>query len=404
MTPEIVREFEKTGKAIARMTGREVLFEEDLSGRELYAFWALEGNEAALGQVVSEIEAMPEGRKNLVRALNNLTKISHKGAVCFAKVIFEALSLSVDEPVLAQKLIQVLDHVSLDLRDGMGWISAQCARYLDGGTLAREMRVELWTHWCMAMLRSCNEASEFIENLAARRPKDLQRATVISLRNKVLDVSVAWDAQSAAVYLLVGNRLMGVDEAQEFVENGYACFPLEALAGVEILMMAVENDASQLAQDDAVQKKLSQMRADDLSLKAISMPSFVEASKRLFVSQKALARTAFEMAMSLPDQDRDLRIVAACLLDDVRLAQWFKMAGKSRAVLEELGGAFFENFDAENPLMRHFGAQFSSFLIDCGNWNARLNEAWQEALETGDGEAVECARLEWIRALRESEL
>ena len=60
MTPEMIREFEKAGKAIAKLRGSEILFDDE-PGKMHFVYLAMNKDEESLDRAISEIVACDEG-------------------------------------------------------------------------------------------------------------------------------------------------------------------------------------------------------------------------------------------------------------------------------------------------------------------------------------------------------
>lgn len=382
MTPEeFIREFEKTPKKLMQTKPNVLLFEEDYpEGRMTFVCAAMNGEENKIQNAIEKILVNEDGPRHLVRTLNNIKTIGHAGTLCFAKPIFESLEKSWDTPTRLVKLIQLLDAVSPDLRTGIGWLGDAAARCLDENTLSSEDALNLWMHWCAAILRSSFAPTPLIEQLAPRRPLKLQKTQINAIKDSVSDAKVSWDMQSAAIYLLLGNQLISLERAQNFVETAYASFPLESLEGVEILALAIENDATAFAEFDVIQDKLAQIRKENLYLRDMSQKTFVEASISVFEDLEAVPQTPLEIALCLQNQNKNERLILTAFIDDARRADWFYMARKSTS-LRSLCALFFDHFTPENPVIRAFSADLVMALVDNHNADAMSAETWQTAIE-----------------------
>lgn len=398
---EIAREFEKTPKSLMSAKPKELLFAEDYpEGRMKIVCAAMDQDWETLQSYVQKVMEQPEGAKHLVRALNNLKAIEHHGSIAFVRVIFEALKDDWDSATQILKMIQVLDSVNEKLRTGLGWIDEKVIHLLDESQLSQEDRLNLWLHWCAAVLRSSPEASPLIEKIAPRRLKNLSKSMAQSLRQRLNDEALSWDMRSAAMYLMLGNQLISMETAQSFVDEAYASFPLEALEGVEILAIAVEHDASILAEYDVIQAKLAQIRKDNLYLRDMNEANFVEASSALLLGQADLPPTAIELAMELQAMDKHKRMIASALLDDVRFSDWLYLAKKYRA-MRMLSGLFFEHFCPDNSILRAWSSGIADALLELENADALLAESWNNAVERGDEDALRQMLPQWIAFCKE---
>lgn len=401
MSPELIREFEKTGKVLSKMRGNEILFDDE-PGRMHFVYLAMNHDESALNQVVSEIMAQDDGLRHIVRTLNNLRTLAHQGAIVFMKVLYQATEPHFeDDSARLQKWIQILEAVSPLLRTGLDWIADKSAQYLTDSHFSREQKIDVWLHWCAAQLRSNNLDATFIERVGSARPRDLSRSTINQLLHMLKDAQTRWDLKSSALYLLLGNHLVSLDTANAFIEEAYTSFPLDALEGVETLAIAVEHDAAIHAETDAIHDKLAQMRRENLILKEMKSDDFFAASETLFSSLAQIPTTAIELAVRLGDYAKQERMIAAIFLDETRKAEWLKMAAKSPAALRSLGVAFFSHFDGKNPVLRLFAVDFLNALLENCNIDAVRAETLttQLALECRDDEACQKSLAEIVEEL-----
>ena len=397
---DFAREFEKAPKNLMKAKPNELLFADDYSeGRMQIVCAAMNEERKTLDEMIGAVLAEPEGEKHLVRALNNLKTIAHHGSRIFAQAIFETLEKTWDHPTMMLKFLQILDCVSYELRTGLGWIGAKAASLLDG-RLSGEERFKLWMHWCAAVLRSSAEAAPLIEELGPRRPNGLNKTQANALRDALKDEQMTWDMRAASLYLLLGNQLIAIDKAQAFVESAYASFPLESLEGVEILAIAVEQDASALAEYDVIQAKLAQIRQENLYLRDMSPENFVSASLRVFSEQASLADTPLQIALSLQSADKNDRMLMSAYIDDARRGDWIYLAKKSNS-LRALCACFFEHFVPENAVLRAFSMDVVNALVALANADALLAEHWIEAVERNDTDALRADAPKWCVFCRE---
>lgn len=398
---DFAREFEKCPKNLMKARPKELLFAEDYpEGRMQFVCAAMNEEEKELQAAVSRLLEQAEGARHLVRALNNLKTIGHHGSLLFAKVIYLALEHDLDMDMRLMKFMQILDSVNESLRTGLGWLGEHCVKLLDEGRLSSDAKVKLWLRWCAAVLRSSPDAAPMIEELCPRRPKELSKTMIHALKDACDDDTAPWDVRSAAVYLLLGNRLLSISKAQSFVEQAYASFPLEALEGVENLAIAIENDASVLAEYDVIQGKLSQVRKENLILREMKHDAFVSASMRVFSKLSALPSAAIDVALALQSADKPDRMIMTTFIDDSRRADWFHVALKANA-LRALGGVFFAHFSADNFLVCIFSVDLVNALLENCNADALMAQNWCDAFDAGDTAAL-CEQAAMWRAFCEA--
>ena len=392
MTPEeFARELEKTPKNLMKARPGEILFEDDYpEGRMRIVCHAMNGDRDAIGRDIAAVAQV--GTRHLVRALNNLTEIGHDGALLLAELLFDAIDG--DDAARLHKFMQLLDAVSPRLRTGLGWLETRAAALLDGRTLDAQTRIDLWMHWCRAVLRSSPEATPLIEQIAPRRPGNLSRSQHRALMDAYHGENIPWDERSAACFLLLGNQLIALGDAQSFVEKGYAAFPLDAIEGVEILALAVENDATKFAESDAIHAKLSQLRNDNLFLRDMHADAFVAASESVFSRLDAIPPTALELALELQARDKNERLILSAFLDDARRRDWVIMARKFNAT-PALARIFFAHFDPDNAIVRAFSNDLVHALLEHHNADALRAEAWDMAVEAEDLDALRTEAKYW---------
>ena len=394
---DISREFEKAAKSLSKMRGKEVLFEEDASdGRARIVYDAMNGNLASLREIAREIVNQPEGGRHIVRALNNVKVIGHEGMLCFTEAAFEALE-NVDVPEqITQKFIQLLDAVSIDLRDGLGWMDAKAVQMMTAFSKNSEIALELWMHWCAATIRVCPTANTLIELVGTHRPLNLPKSVIHQLKDSLSDEqNIAWDSRGAALYLLLGNRQISLEFAQDYVDKAYVSFPLEALEGVEILALAVENDGTQYAEFEVIQDKLAQIRRDNLYLNEMPLDDFVTTSLEVMKKLENMPKSELDLALSLQRMSKNERMILSAFLDDVRRSEFFKLARKSGR-MKEISKEFFKYFDAENPILRNFSLSLVTSLMENENVDAQLTEIWIDACENEDLSQLKCESEKWI--------
>lgn len=381
---ELAREFEKAPKKLMKSKANELLFAEDYpEGRMQFVCAAMNDESEQLQNTCKNLLELPEGAKHLVRALNNLQEIGHHGALCFAQAIYNTLENDWDDETRHLKFNQILDSVSSDLRTGIGWLSEKAAQMLDSERLSNDTRLQLWIHWCAAILRSSPDAAPLIEDIAPRRPQNLTKSNINALMDAFKNDQIPWDTRSASAYLLLGNQLISPTKAQDFVEEAYASFPLEALEGVEILAIAIESDASALAEYDVIQSKLAQVRQENLILKEMKADDFLRASTCVFQNLKNLPKSDLEIALSLTDSPKQERLIKTALIDDTRKADWIFIAKKNN-LLKPLGTVFFNNIDLENPICIDFSSEIVSALLDNHNADAKKADLWMDAAQNND--------------------
>ena len=394
---EYAREFEKVAKTLSKMRGNEILFEEDAADvRSKLVFDAMNGHWDELNEAAKKIAEQPDGARHLVRALNNVKAIGHKGMLGFVRAAFESLENSGDFENKPQKLIQMLDLVTADLRDGLDWMDVKAAQILESLSGNEDLAFDLWMHWCAATVRVCSTAGSLIELVGAHRPKNLSKAQIHSLKQDLQDdQNTPWDIRGAALYLMLGNRLISLENAQDYVDKAYVSFPLEALEGVEILALAVENDGAFYAEFDVIQDKLAQIRRDNLFLRDMPLDIFAETSINVMHALAGLPNTPLDIALLLQAQDKNKRMVLSAFIDETRRSEWFKLARKSGRFWD-IAGEFFKHFVPENAVLREFSLSIVTSMLDNDNVDAKLVERWIDACESEDLERLKGECEKWI--------
>ena len=397
---ELAREFEKAAKSLSKMTGRELLFEEDIvEGRSAMVYAAINENEAELSRIASEIAAMNDGPRHLIRALNNIKAIGHNGMLLFAKSIVDALDKSNawDKPARLQKIEQLLNAVTDGLREGLGWLDDACVDALENGELSREESFVLWNAWCAATLRACAVAASLIALVGAHRPRNLSKSDIRTLREAINDDNPQhWDISSAALYLLLGNSLISLEKAQDFVERAYTQFPLESLEGVELLALAVEHDAATLAEIDEIQKKLAKL-SEGPALRSLSRDELADAADDIIEKMAEMPDSAYQIATMLQDVSPARRLVFAAFIDDTRRSELLRQACKLD-LIRDFAARFFAHFDPEHNLMRDFSCALVPTLLENCNVDAMLAQNWLDACDSENIEQLRADLNNW-RAL-----
>lgn len=396
MTPEeLIREFEKSPKNLMKANPKQVLFAEDYpEGRMRYVCASMDCDENFFINAIDEILSQNEGISHIVRALNNLTKINHYGALFFAKVCFQAMESRMNEEILQQKFIQLLDAVSDELRTGMGWMDIKAASLLDS-IESNDIKITLWLHWAAAALRSSQTPEVFVSEIIPRRPQNLTKIAAKKIKEVFDDVKISWDLRSAALCLQLGNRLISIDKAQAFVDDAYACFPLEALEGIEILAIAVENDAAKLAEMDVIQSKLAQIRRENLFLRDMPINHFIEASNNTFNNLSNLPDTPLKVALTLSELPKNIRLIYTTFIDDARRSDWIHIAVKN-SVFKSLSSEFFKNIILTNPICLEFSTNIISVLLEHYNADALKADTWLELAQKNDTESLKDELPWWI--------
>lgn len=403
MTPEMIREFEKAGKAIAKMRGNEIIFDDE-PGRMHFIYLAMNKDEENIDRIISEIISCEDGMRHIVRTLNNVRTIAHEGSLFFCKRLYRAIEPTFEDAgVRLQKWIQIVDAVSPLLRTDLGWISETSMKYLDDRDFSSAQKMDVWLHWCAAMLRANNLSGVFIDTVGATRPKDLNRAAINQLKQMLQDTSTRWDLKSGALYLLLGNQLLSLDTAQAFVEEAYAGFPLDALEGVETLAIAVEHDAAIHAEADAIHEKLAQLRREGLVLKDMKHGDLFEASCAVFENLGNIPTKPIEIAVHLFEWGKRERLIVSAFIDETRKADWMRIAAKVPEDLRKLACLFFEHFDATNPVLRQFAVDVAGALVDNCNVDALRAERLVALCASDDEDALADEARHWADLLRTPE-
>lgn len=394
MTPEDIREFEKAPKSLVKMKGTEVLFEDDAVGKMRYIYAAFEDDEA-LRKVCEEVLSSEEGGKHLVRALNNIKTIPHMPAMRFARAVYETVLPQWDLLTRVQKCQQLLDNIGESFEGDDAWLDQELLALLDELRDDASAYTILWSAWLGANMRSAADSDKILRKQAPKRLPTLSKPVFNQLVRTMDDEEEAWEYRAAAMYALVGARALRIDQAQKFIEYAYTNFPLESLSGIEALSMALEFDAANYAESDAISEKLAQVRHDHLILREMNKDAFVQAAERLFKRQNELPKEALEIALSLASLDKNDRMLATILIDDARRNDFIQIALKTQT-LRGLAGVFFSNFVADNPLCRTLSISIVSALTENSSADALMAENWFDACEAGDADSLRAQSKNWI--------
>ncbi len=396
MTPEEIREFEKAPKSLIKMKGSELLFEDDAVGKMKYIYDAFE-NEADLKQCAEAVLASEDGAKHLIRALNNLKSIPHAPAMRFAHAVYATVLPELDLLARVQKCQQLLDNISETFEGDMAWLDAELISLLETLKDDAASYVVLWSAWVGSNLRSTADSGKLIREQAPKRLQSVSKPIFNQLVRTMNDPEERWEYTAAAMYALVGARAMRIDDAQHFIETAYTTMPLEALSGIEALSMALEMDAANYAESDAISEKLSQVRRDHLILRDMNRDSFELAAKRLFENQNDIPDEALDIALQLPSLDKNDRMMATILIDDARRNDFIQIALKTQT-FRALAKIFFEHIVVENPLLRAFSIPLVLALSENCNVSALLVDQWIEACENNDINALKAELENWKAA------
>lgn len=395
MTPEMIREFEKAPKSLIKMKGSEILFADDALGKMKFIYEAFE-DEAALRDSAQSVFESEDGGKHLVRALNNLKTIPHAPAMRMARVIYETVRGEWDLLTRVQKCQQLLDAIGAQFDADMAWLDEETEALLDLLCADAFAQFLLWSAWLGANLRSVANSSKLIERQAPRRPKTLSKTLYNQLVRTMNDAESRWEYRAAAMYALVGSHAMQPEDAQNFMEAAYTAFPLESLSGIEALAMALELDHAAYAEADAIAEKLSQVRHDHLILRDMPKADFEAAARRLFDKQDRLPEHALDLALSLPNLDKNDRMMATILLDDTRRNDFIQMSIRFR-LLRPLAHAFFERFCADNALCRQFSQSLVMALAENENADALMVARWMDACDGSDVAMLKDEMGRWVQ-------
>ena len=394
---ELAREFEKAAKSLSKMTGRELLFEEDVTeGRSAIVYAAVNDNASEIARIASEIAAMEEGARHLVRALNNIKTIGHNGMLLFAKSIVDALDQSNawDKTARLQKIEQLLKAVNENLRDGLGWLDDVCIRLLENGELSHDEAFALWNLWCSATVRACAVATSLIADVGTHRPKNLSKDEIHTLRDAAANEDPQnWDTASAALYLMLGNGLISLDKARDFVERAYVQFPIESLEGVELLALAVEHDAAMLAEDDEIQKKLAKL-SDGPALRSLSRDELADGIAAVIGKMSEMPDSAYKIAQTLADESPVRRLIIAAFIDDTRRNDLLRQICKLD-LIRDFAARFFAHFVPDHALLREFSSALVPALLENCNVDALLAQNWLDACDSENIAQLQADLKQW---------
>jgi hypothetical protein len=364
------------------------LFKDDAVGKMRFIYEAFE-DENTLRQDAEDVLKSEDGSRHLVRTLNNFTSIPHGPAMRFAKIIYDIMRTQWDILTHVQKCQQLLDAISNSYNGSSEWLDIETESLLDTPELKNDASASiiLWSAWVGANLRSSHDSKKLINRQAPRRPKLLSKPLFNQLVNTMNDPEERWEYRAAAMYALVGSNAMKLNDARRFIESAYTSFPLESLAGIESLSMALEVDDLAFAEQDMISKKLSQIRKEHLYIKDMKADDFNHAAIELLKNQNNIPLEAIDVAAQLSSLDKNDRIMATILIDDTRKEEFIQKAVKLKT-LRQLAKVFFENFDSDNTLCIMLSVSFVMALTEIENFNAALAETWLSACDNHDTDTL----------------
>lgn len=380
---EMLRDFEKSAKALCKLRGTELMFEDDAVGRQRFVYLAMEGKEEELRAIVQEIAQMPEGGRHIARALNNLKSIGHAGSYLFAKLSYEVLLLEWPIDVQLAKCLHLLSIVLPEFSGELGFLQDHSLVLLKGLKSKTAEYLGLWQALCGCILRSNGDTDALIRLLGPMRQVHMTRRQLEELKATLSDQQVNWEIRASNAYFLLGHKAINLEESMRFLDAAFMSFPLEALVGIEALSIAIEMDASELVESDLINDKLAQVRRDGMILKDIDQESFERSSRQVFAKQAQWSKQALEIAKGLDNHDRAERMLMTTLIDDTRRSDYFELARKF-ACLKRLSVDFFRHFAPENPFSLVYSQDFVTQLLENENASAREAEAWFEAIDSND--------------------
>lgn len=384
---EMLRDFEKSAKALTKLRGTELMFEDDAIGRQRFVYLAMDGKEEELRAVVQEIAQMPEGARHIARALNNLVSIGHAGSHLFAKLCFEVLLPEWPIDVELTKCLYLLSIVSPEFSGELGFLQDHSLVLLRGLKAKTADYLRLWQALCGCILRSNGDTDALIRLLGPMRQIQMTRRQFDEIKSTLSDQKVSWEIRASNAYFLLGNMVINLEEAMRFLDAAYTSFPLEALVGIEALSIAIEMDASELVESELINDKLAQVRRDGMILRELEQDAFERASAKVFAKQSQWPVEALEIVKGLDTLERSERMLMTTLIDDTRRNDYFEMTRKY-ACLKLVSKDFFSHFEPTNPFSLAYSQDFVTQLIDNANAPAREAEAWFEAIESNDIERL----------------
>lgn len=240
------KELEKAARFLSKYTDSTVLPKDAGQRIQIVRAVLLEDN-GTVQEICGQVAQGEDGTKHLMRALNNCMPLANKYAQNLAKYLYCAAT-NLEEAFKQKKLLQLLSTLSGDLPH-LDWLLPEALECLKTFELPGEMEnyLQFLQELVRAELRTSADSSVLIEQLAVLRPTILSKEQALALSRTVWDRDLSWDLRSSALFLLMPLGGIDYESLQNFLDEGYLHFPLEALQGVEALSRALELDCTREA-------------------------------------------------------------------------------------------------------------------------------------------------------------
>ena len=315
-----------------------------------------------------------------------------------AEALFQTVKADLDAETRAKKLATLLKAIAPDLDGDAGWLANESFAIMDElceNSDDASVYLYLWTQHCAAHLRTTADSDTLIRELAHRRLTEMPNEQRRKLKNDLNDAKADWSIRAASLYALVGMGEINLEKARDFLDDAYNHFPLEALAAVESLSIAVEFDGSRFAEDEYISDKICQLCEEGATIRQLSRETFERESHRLFESFAELPAEAMAIAERFASASHDESLMLAALLKDLQRSDWLSMARRYKLTLA-LSCDFFAHFVAANPFVVTMAGDILLEMQELYNISALDIERWDEAVaEENESKLAEYAK-NWL--------
>ncbi len=394
------RELEKAAKFLAKTSHITRISPDDDRPRRQIARAAFEQDFELVAEVVDQILALENGQKSVIRALNNCGKIQHLAVLHFANTLYLRILPYLSQEQHALRLANLLRAFhNLGVEDvAPFWIEARdmaekwqsdvdedayavCAA--SDETVHGATRAMLMLEWTASILRIDPSSERLISEIEPFRHMLSSKSAIKTLKNTFYAQNAHWTQKAAALYLLLGNRAMRLEAAQKFIDQARQSFDLDAMLAIEQLSIAVEYDASFVAEDRLVSNRAKIAIEKVGNFRRIPLQELAETRNDALNGIADLPRERLELLELLEvNDDNDPLLIATffAFIDMDALAFWAKALSK-QGILDETIRAAFEQPLETIPYLNNFALQLTHFVEDKYPHATHLADLWLHASE-----------------------